>query len=274
MSGDCTGRSILEEPTITIDDDDSANCPFVSNVELISLQGDSNRNRLLRFYATINNIDVIILIDTGSSHDFISRKLLQKLNLEFTPLKSTVTFGNGKKGTVDGFIENLLVTIGDYNEYRDFDVALISDDIILGKPWLYDNNPDFNFRTNHVQFMFQGKLIKFDNCVDVTDRSAKLISRMQLERYAKKNYEIFVCYVKTITDDNLDFQKTESTTTVSSLLKEYEDVLPPELPNRLPPQRNVDHKIDIIPGSVPPFRSLFRYSFFERAELQKMLTDL
>ena len=42
------------------------------------------------------------------------------------------------------------------------------------------------------------------------------------------------------------------------ITNDFKDVFPKELPPGLPPMRNVDHKIDLIPGaaqvSIPPYR--------------------
>ena len=45
---------------------------------------------------------------------------------------------------------------------------------------------------------------------------------------------------------------------LDSILDNFQDVLPNELPLTLPPKRNVDHQIELIPGvatvSMPPYR--------------------
>ena len=56
--------------------------------------------------------------------------------------------------------------------------------------------------------------------------------------------------------------------------KEFPDVFPAELPPGLPPSREVDHKIELIPGSAPPSRPTFRLSSSELTELKKQLDEL
>jgi len=41
----------------------------------------------------------------------------------------------------------------------------------------------------------------------------------------------------------------------AKLVKEYTDVFPEELPDGLPPKRNVDHRINIEPCQKPPSRA-------------------
>ena len=60
----------------------------------------------------------------------------------------------------------------------------------------------------------------------------------------------------------------------AELLRLYRDVFPDELPDGLPPSREVDHKIELTPGAVPPSRPTIRLSATELAELKKQLDEL
>ena len=57
-------------------------------------------------------------------------------------------------------------------------------------------------------------------------------------------------------------------------LSSFRQVFPDELPPGLPPQREVDHRIELIPGSSPPSRPTFRLSATELEELKKQLEEL
>ena len=54
----------------------------------------------------------------------------------------------------------------------------------------------------------------------------------------------------------------------------FRDVFPDELPAGLPPSREVDHRIELTPGAVPPSRPTFRLSDSELTELRKQLDEL
>jgi hypothetical protein len=55
------------------------------------------------------------------------------------------------------------------------------------------------------------------------------------------------------------------------IIDEYRDVFPAELPHGLPPQREVDHKIQLTPGSAPTIRP--RMSAAELVQLKKQLEE-
>ena len=48
-------------------------------------------------------------------------------------------------------------------------------------------------------------------------------------------------------------------------------VLTKELPKTLPPQRSIDHKIPIIPGSIPPAKDPYRINVAQLAQLKQQL---
>jgi hypothetical protein len=63
-------------------------------------------------------------------------------------------------------------------------------------------------------------------------------------------------------------------TKVAKLLKEYVDVIPNELPNGLPPKRDIQHHIDLIPISYLPNQAAYRMSHTQHAELNRQVMEL
>ena len=61
---------------------------------------------------------------------------------------------------------------------------------------------------------------------------------------------------------------------VEDVLKRYQDVVPEDLPNKLPPRQEVDHKIEVKPGTEPPSKALYRLSQKELEELKSQLDEL
>ena len=61
---------------------------------------------------------------------------------------------------------------------------------------------------------------------------------------------------------------------IVSLLQEFEDVFPEEIPKGLPPIRGIEHQIDFIPGVAIPNRTAYRSNPEETKELQKQVGEL
>ena len=60
----------------------------------------------------------------------------------------------------------------------------------------------------------------------------------------------------------------------SVVVEEHRDVFADELPPGLPPQREVDHRIELVPDAKPTSRPTFRMSAWELGELKKQLEEL
>uniref|UniRef100_A0A2N9F738 CCHC-type domain-containing protein n=1 Tax=Fagus sylvatica TaxID=28930 RepID=A0A2N9F738_FAGSY len=59
-----------------------------------------------------------------------------------------------------------------------------------------------------------------------------------------------------------------------SLLQEYEDVFPNDVPSGLPPIRGIEHQIDFVPGATIPKRPAYRSNPEETTELQMQVEEL
>ena len=60
---------------------------------------------------------------------------------------------------------------------------------------------------------------------------------------------------------------------LSSLLQEFQDVFPDELPPGLPPLRGIEHRIDLIPGALPN-KAPYRINPEETKEIQRQVQQL
>jgi hypothetical protein len=77
-----------------------------------------------------------------------------------------------------------------------------------------------------------------------------------------------------------EFEPKEATHLVSSLkclkrvLDEFSDVMPKKLPDDLPPRRQVDHAMEVMPGVVPPTKAPYQMSHEKLKELKVQLEEL
>ena len=59
-----------------------------------------------------------------------------------------------------------------------------------------------------------------------------------------------------------------------SLLQEFQDVFPDELPPGLPPLRGIEHRIDLIPGTPLSNKAPYRINPEETKEIQRQVQQL
>ena len=125
----------------------------------ITLSNPISLHSLLRMNGSIHNTLIFVLHDDGSTHDFISSCLVQKLNIKI--IKSNFKVKSAFEGTrYNGIslIHNLEITIGAYTQKCSFLVApLRSTYVILGIPFHHKNNPNIDYAFYTMQFTFNNQ---------------------------------------------------------------------------------------------------------------------
>ncbi len=93
-----------------------------------------------------------------------------------------------------------------------------------------------------------------------------MISVMTAQRCLRKGYDAYLAYV-------LDTKVSESKIQTVPVVCEFSDVFPEELPG-LPPEREVEFSIDLIPGTTPISIAPYRMAPTELKELKTQLQEL
>jgi hypothetical protein len=220
-----------------------------------------------------------MLIDSGSSGDFISTSFVNKHNIQTidndTNHKNIILLADGTKCFSDKIVNSVDIKIGSYSDKNSFSLLGLNQyDAILGMPWLEKTNPKIDFRNKSVK-------INNDNTTNNINNNSK--SDNESNELVNSNDSLFFVYVSALDDGSIDINcnnisfsdgVTEIDKEVLQLLNKYSDVFPKDLPTGLPPSRIIDHRIDIIPGSSPPSMATYRMSPSELDELKKQIQDL
>ncbi len=175
-------------------------------------------------------------------------------------------------------------------------------DVVLGREWLHGLGPSLkrSYEHNTITFSDQGTHVLLINERDIPP--SQLICSAELTYLSKHNLieSMFFCYnlshvmshvsskdlsggtslsspmsssstphsLKGITTNDLSFNSQ-----LQQLLKDYSDVFPSDLPSGLPPERQVQHGIDVVQESKPVSRPPYRLSAAEASEVERQLTD-
>ena len=150
--------------------------------------------------------------------------------------------------------------LGDLIElsFREFDV-------ILGMDWLSRHQAIVDCRMKRVT-------LRTSNEAEVTfigersNHQSNVISAATTRIMVRKGCEAYLAYV-------VDTVKARPSVSNIPTVRDFPDVLPEELPG-LPPHREIEFAIDVVPGATPASITLYIMASLELKELKLQLQEL
>ena len=270
---------------------DSASDPAVESSDAtpkahISSVAMGAEHDLLCVTGKVNGRKATMLIDSGSTHDFLSSEFVRRHNLKTDTatkeLKVTLADGSSRTQPLET-AGPVKVVVADFSETQTFTVLpLARYDAILGMPWLSRHNPTIDFRSKKVQIQEDTFGARGHEAgEDAEFAESHFISAAQANATIRSGDEAYIAWVSTEDDapgqDPPPIRDKEGThfgSELKALLREFDDLFPDELPDQLPPERTVDHEIKVAEGTAPPSRPAYRLPKPELDELQKQIEEL
>lgn len=147
--------------------------------------------------------------------------------------------------------------------------------ILLGRPWEYDRHVTHDGRKNTYSFMFNNtKIILMPTREQVPKpthgKSAMVL--LLMKKFVEEVHDTGVVYLLVGKERSSDLSPIPIP--VQALLEEFQDIFPEEMPIGLPPSRNIQYNIDLLPGATLPNKALYRMSPKEHEELRRQVEEL
>src|SRR3954470_9305488 len=109
----------------------------------------SNNKKSFIFEGDIAGEPVKVLIDSGSTGNFLDKRMTKRAWLITKPSQALqrISMANGNIQYIRDVAEDVTLNIGDYSHTTNFGVLdLRNHDMILGMPWLSEVNPTINWK--------------------------------------------------------------------------------------------------------------------------------
>nr|GFD31141.1 putative reverse transcriptase domain-containing protein [Tanacetum cinerariifolium] len=151
-------------------------------------------------------------------------------------------------------------------------VELGSFDIIIGMDSLRRCHAVIVYDEKLVQIPYGNETLTFCGNESNNGRESRLtvISRLKAQEYIAKGCQIFLVQISAKKgEDKSDGKQLKDVPIVQDFLK----VFPKDFPG-LPPARQVEFQIDLIPGAAPVARAPYRLAPSEMKELSEQLQEL
>ncbi|XP_073021562.1 uncharacterized protein [Primulina eburnea] len=249
----------------------------ISEVSLNALTGQSNPQSL-RVTGKYGAHVVNILIDNGSTHNFIRETTAHHLGLDLVTTKGfKVIEGNGDFILCQKKVADVELELQGHRFIIDlYALPIQGVEIVLGVQWLQTLGPilqDYNKMT--MEFNWQDTRIQLHGS---TSQKPLPVSFHQLTALLSHDHVSQLLYfvptevpppTPEFQDLISDIKHRNLAEPFQSLLFEFIDVFAE--PKGLPPHRTVDHRIHLEPGTRPITIRPYRYPHFQKTEMENLV---
>lgn len=259
---------ILDQSLIEIDDEVDGTETAMMGLSLNSFLGLSSptTTKLLGY---LKKNKVIVMIDSGATHNFISPATVQKNKLSTTTNPNlSVLLGTGISVQGTGVCSNVELSLPDMSFQAEFIVLELGNvDVILGVQWLRTlGTCVVDWEKNEWSFCYQGKqvLLRGDPSLH-GNVSLKTFSPER--RVQKKGISMEVKSVEKMTETEEMIPST-----VAQTLQQYEAVF--QKPKGLPPLRGREHSIVLQDNSKPISVRPYRYPHAHKEIMEVLVREM
>ncbi|GJX58623.1 putative reverse transcriptase domain-containing protein [Tanacetum coccineum] len=151
-------------------------------------------------------------------------------------------------------------------------VPLGSFDAIIGMDWLTKHHGVIICDEKIVRVPFGREMLIFQGNGDNQKKESRLniISCTKAQEYLSKGCDVFLAHITTKeAEDKSEEKRLEDV----PIVRDFPEVFPEDLPG-IPPTRQVEFQIDLVPGAAPVARAPYRLAPSEMKELAEQLQEL
>ncbi|KAJ9545108.1 hypothetical protein OSB04_024815 [Centaurea solstitialis] len=212
----------------------------------------------------LNNYPASVLFDSGADKRYVSLEFRPKTNKKSQNLREEhiIEYSNGELVRANKVVRKCTLGLSG----KDFSIDLVpikigSLDIIVGMDWMSNHRAMICCAEKIVVLALpEGGVLEVYG--EKPKRDIKIVSFMKMRSHLRKECVAFMAHVakeKQIQD--------------IPVVREFPEVFPEELPG-LPPQRQVEFHIDLVPGVTRIGKSPYRLAPSEMQELSNQLQEL
>ncbi|XP_077219649.1 uncharacterized protein LOC143853808 [Tasmannia lanceolata] len=237
--------------------------------------------RTIRVIGVSTHTSLHILIDRGSTHNFVQEKVAQSLHwpiMPTTPFK--VLIGNGDSLLCTHLCSNAHISIPNHDfSLQPFVLPIKGADIVLGVQWLEELGPILaDYKLSAMDFTWPGKPVKIVGtselnpcplqashlkCLSKTDSIATCFQLICMDHHTNQ---------PSLIDGGNNYIPADLPLPIPNVLHHFSKLF--QEPKGLPPQRDSDHQIHLLPGSTPVNVQPYHYPHFQMNEIAKLVQEM
>ncbi|KAJ9538727.1 hypothetical protein OSB04_031460 [Centaurea solstitialis] len=218
----------------------------------------------------VNSKPALVLFDTGATWSYVSRRFCKDFQIELGNLDSpqAIDVAAEEVQVVEHVYRGCSIDIfGVRFSINLIPIPMNGVDVVVGIDWMFPNRAttDVAGQLVRIQNPSGGELVVYGKGRRV---STSFCSVAKAQKYIQRGCTGFLVYA-------MADQAKEKKLSVAEVpvVSEFPDVFPEDLPG-LPPDRQIEFGIDLVPGAAPIARAPYRLAPPELQELSEQLQEL
>ncbi|KAD7478106.1 hypothetical protein E3N88_01242 [Mikania micrantha] len=217
----------------------------------------------------INDIPALVLFDSGASMSFVAVTFCDKLRANVKKIEHAFNIETalGKSTRVTEAIDDdcYIDIEGHRFPVKLFVITLGGFDVVLGMDWLAKHEANIVCQRNMIFLTdLNGRSVTVYG--DKVFNAPKVISMIKASEFMRRGCGAYLAYV---IDKEINVKELEDVPVVCN----FSDIFPEDLPG-IPPDREIEFQIDVVPGAQPVAKAPYRLAPTEMKELMTQLQDL
>ena len=215
----------------------------------------------------LNHHNARILFDSGADKSFVSDTFAPFINSNPSKLNTTyeIEMANGNLISTNSVLKDCALTlVGESFPIDLMPVQLGSFDAIIGMDWLSKHHAKILCDEKAIHIPFKNETLVIHG--DKNKNRYGIISCLRMIKYMNEGCHVFMVQV---TESKLTKKQLKDV----PIVKEFPEVFPEDLPG-LPPTRQVEFQIELVPGAAPVAKAPYRLAPSEMEELSEQLKEL
>ncbi len=255
------------------------------DVDVVETEARWKSGNLLKTKFRIGCAEARAMFDSGSSVNLVSGRFVLDNDLKTREIRNGPLFrtADGRYHRCEKILDTARIRALCYSDTLTNVFVLPGNcpfDLILGKPWFDEKNPDIDWPNNLITLQHKGESIAFR--ADYYDqkilRDEGIISALEMSKELDDGNIASMCVLKPLPEDYQNYEIGDNGEKLDSnglekyvdmLLEDYVEIFDREEPELV--DRDIEHEIELEPGSNPVAQQMYRLTFEELAELKKQI---
>ncbi|GJV99035.1 putative reverse transcriptase domain-containing protein [Tanacetum coccineum] len=223
----------------------------------------------------LNNRYASVLFDTGADRSFVSTAFSSQMDITPSTLDHyyDVELADGRIIGLNTILRGCTLNLLNHPfNINLMPVELGSFDAIIGMDWLAKYQAIIVCAEKIVRIPWGNEtlIVHGDESNQGHETRLHIISYSKTQEYMLKGCPVFLAHVTTNeVEDKSEKKRLEDV----PIVRDFPEIFPEDLPG-LPPTRQVEFQIDLVPGAAPVARAPYRLAPSEMKELSEQLKEL